>query len=432
MLAFPVHPRHARLLLTAGELGCVRTAALAAALTQGRSLLRRSSDRDTDQARDDLFGEASSDYFILLRAFQHASRHQFRADACRRLGLNAGAAREAGQLAEQFLRIARDQGLSTENAPSMSDEALQRCILGAFPDQVAVRRDTGTLRCELVHGRRGVLARASAVRDASLLVASEVCEIGRGATGGDTEVLITLATAIREEWLREMFPDDCRETTTVVFDETRRRVVARRETCFRDLVLRAAQTDDVPPAQAAALLAAKVTDGDCPLGQWDHEVEQWVVRLNRLAGWMPELGLPALTGEDRRFLVEQICLGAFSYRDLKERPVWPVLRSWLSTAQQELLEKFAPVRLELPSGRRWKIAYDEKAPPTIAARIQDLYGVEGRLCIAAGRGPLVIQVLAPNHRPVQVTQDLSTFWREAYPRLKQELQRRYPKHEWRE
>jgi len=150
-----------------------------------------------------------------------------------------------------------------------------------------------------------------------------------------------------------------------------------------------------------------------------------------LREWMPELELPSIGEAERRMLVEQICHGAMMYKEIKERAVWPVVKSWLSTAQQEMLEKFAPERIGLPNGKKWKITYDPKAAPFIAARIQELYGVEGSLTIAAGRVQLVIQVLAPNQRPVQVTQNLSTFWKESYPKLKLELQRKYPRHEWR-
>jgi ATP-dependent helicase HrpB len=97
----------------------------------------------------------------------------------------------------------------------------------------------------------------------------------------------------------------------------------------------------------------------------------------------------------------------------------------------QLVDKHAPERLELPGGRRAKITYAQDSPPILSARIQDLYGVTDDLKIAAGRVPLVIHVLAPNHRPVQVTNSLKTFWIESYPKLKQQLQRRYPKHEWR-
>ena len=87
--------------------------------------------------------------------------------------------------------------------------------------------------------------------------------------------------------------------------------------------------------------------------------------------------------------------------------------------------------LLLGEGRQAKVVYAENGPPTIAVRIQDLYGVERSLSIAMGRQPVTIQVLAPNFRPVQVTSDLETFWREGYPRVKRELQRKYPKHQWR-
>jgi ATP-dependent helicase HrpB len=93
------------------------------------------------------------------------------------------------------------------------------------------------------------------------------------------------------------------------------------------------------------------------------------------------------------------------------------------------VDKHAPERLELPGGRRAKITY--AAEPFLAARIQDLYGVNDDLKIAMGRFPLTIQILAPNHRPVQITKSLRTFWTDAYPKLRQQLARQYPKHEWR-
>ncbi|MCS7049535.1 MAG: helicase, partial [Verrucomicrobiae bacterium] len=112
-------------------------------------------------------------------------------------------------------------------------------------------------------------------------------------------------------------------------------------------------------------------------------------------------------------------------------PVLPVVKSWLPAQQQAWVEEYAPERLLLPCGRRVKVRYAEGKPPMIAAPIQDLYGVDGPLRIAKGRATVVVEVLAPNHRAVQVTSDLASFWREQYPKLKQELQRKYPKHEWR-
>jgi ATP-dependent helicase HrpB len=429
MLAFPVHPRYARMFLEADRRGCVRAIALIAALSQGRGLLRRPEGRQMEQDRADLLGEKeSSDFFILMRAFRFAEQSNFNPQKCKRLGINGAAAREAGQTYEQFVRIAKDENLDlARNAGT--DEAIQRSVLAGFTDQVAMRADTGTLRCNLVHGRRGVLARESVVHHSPLLVASDVREIQ--SKDGELTVLLNTATAIEEAWLRELLPEAFRTEEKIAFEPVQRRVVARRQTFFRDLVLSAQVSEQAPREEAVRVLADAVVAGTCVLVNWDHAVEQWITRLNRLREWMPELELPGIGGAERRTLIEQICLGAMGYKEIKERAVWPVVKSWLSAAQQEMLDQFAPERISLPNGKKWKILYDPKAAPTIAARIQELYGVEGSLSIAAGRAPLVIQVLAPNQRPVQVTQNLSTFWKESYPKLRQELQRKYPKHEWR-
>jgi ATP-dependent helicase HrpB len=427
MLAFPAHPRYARMLLAAHELGCVPAAAHIAALTQGRNLLRRAEGKVMEEAREQTLGEtAGSDFFILLRALHFAEQRNFNPQACRPLGIHAPAAREASALADQFLRIARDEGLNVQSRAE-SDEALQRCVLAGFPDMVAMRLDAGTLRCALVHGRKGVLARESVV-SAPLLVAAEVREV---AMRGDVETLLTLATAVREEWLRELFPDGFRVKAEVFFDTTMRRVMARRQTQFRDLVLKSEPSEKVPLEQAAALLAREVESGACPLKSWDNAVDQWILRLNQLAVWHPEFELPPIGAEDRHMLIEQICHGSTSYKEIKERDVWPTVRAWLSPMQQKILDDYAPERIELPNGRKAKIIYAAGVPPTIAARIQDLYGVTGELRISADRIPLVIQVLAPNHRPIQITQNLATFWKDSYPKVKQELQRKYPRHEWR-
>jgi ATP-dependent helicase HrpB len=210
-----------------------------------------------------------------------------------------------------------------------------------------------------------------------------------------------------------------------------RRVVGRTATLFHDLVLAEKKSERVPIPEAAALLAREVIAGNCPLKKWDHAIEQWIARLNFAAATFPELELPPIGKTDRTLLIEQVCQGATSYKEIKERPVAPVLKSWLSAAQQAALDEFAPERISLPNERKAKIVYGPGKPPTIAARIQDLYGVAGGLTIGDGRVPLRIEVLAPNHRPIQVTDNLTTFWRENYPKIKQELQRKYPKHNWR-
>ena len=431
MLAFPVHPRYARMLLAAHDYGCVRPVALIAALTQGRDLLARRQASRVEDGREDLIGdETGSDFFVLMRAWRYAERNGYDIERCRRLGIHAQAARQVGPLFEQFLRIAADEGLDIREKPVATD-AVQRCVLVGFSDHLAKRLD-GTQRCALVHGRRGTLARESVVQ-APLFVVSEVREVESAAGGRERNlnVVLNLATAVKEEWLRELFPHEFKEINAVVYDPALRRVVVRVDKRFRDLVLEERLSDSPPADEAAGILAREVSAGRLALANWNESVEQWILRVNRLHEWMPELELPAIGEQDRGVMIEHICDGATSYNEIKERAVLPVIKSWLSRQQQTWIEEYAPERIQLPRGRTVKVVYSEDAAPTIAARIQDLYGIKDALWIANRRVRLRIQVLAPSNRPVQVAEDLSVFWRETYPKLKQQLQRRYPKHEWR-
>jgi ATP-dependent helicase HrpB len=427
MLAFPLHPRYARMLLAAQEYGCVHQAALVAAFTQGRDLLLRNVDRDTHSAREDLLGEkASSDFWMLMRAWTYALKNQFRLDACRKLGIHAVTARQVGPLLEQFLRIAGREGLDV-TPREVPDAALQKCILIGFSDRVARRLDQGTLRCELVHDRRGVLARESVVQKSRLFVVAEVREV----EGRDVNTILSLATAIEIEWLRELFPGDMESDMHVQFDATQKRVVAAELLKFRGLALSARRIDPPPADAAARILADEIIAGRLPLPHWDHSVEQWLARLNFLCVHYPELQLPPLLADDKKHIIEQLCHGAVSHKEIKERDVKPLVMSWLSTAQRELLDKHAPERLTLANGRTPKVNYEDGKTPFISLRIQELYDVTQTPKIAMGRVPVTVHILTPGMKPIQVTQDLASFWREHYPKIKSELARKYPKHFWR-
>ncbi|MDB6169573.1 MAG: Helicase ATP-dependent domain protein [Verrucomicrobia bacterium] len=430
MLRFPVHPRYARMLLAAQERGCVRPVALMAALTQGRNFLLRGVPREVEQAREDALGEEhESDFFLLMRAWRFADKANYAVEACRRLGIHAQGARQVGPLFEQFLEIAAKEGLDVAERRTDGAE-IRKCVLAGFSDQLAKRLDAGTLRCELVHQRRGLLARESAIGRSALLVAAEISEVG--GRGGEVSVLLSLATAIEEPWLREIFPDDFHEMRGVTYDQEMKRVVTRRERRFRDLVLEAkVSTDEAPLNEAAALLTKEVISGRLKLEAWDDTVEQWILRVNRLAEWFPELEVNPLTEADRATLVEQICYGELSYRDIKDKPVMPILRDWLTAEQLAVIDDYLPEKLTMANGRRSRLTYAREGPPILSARIQELYGVEGKFTLGHGRVPVKIEVLGPNHRPLQVTDDLTAFWRDMYPKLKAELSRRYPRHEWR-
>ena len=429
MMAFPVHPRYARMLLAAHEYGCVREACLVAALTQGRDLLLRRPGKDVESMREDVFGEAHrSDFGLLIGAWEYAAHARFDLDTLRKLGIHGVTARQVGPLFEQFLRIARDQGLEVKEQGAPPD-ALEKCILVGFSDRVARRLDEGTLRCELVHNRRGTLARESAVRDSPLLVTAEIREVG--GRGGEVQTILSLASGIESAWLREVFPGEIRSEVRATFDTMTRRVRAEAVVVFRDLAVESRPVVPPPADLAARVLAEEVVAGRLKLPKWDHSVTQWILRLNLLAERCPDLQLPPIHDEDRRHIIEQLCLGATSYKDIKSRNVGPVVQAWLSAAQRELVDRYAPQRVRLSNGKTPRVTYNETGPPYISLRIQELFDVRQGPVIAMGRLRLSIHILAPSMRPVQVTEDLASFWREHYPQINSELRRKYPKHEWR-
>jgi len=214
MLAFPLHPRYARLLLAADELKCVPEAALAAAIAQGRPFWLQQQDRRVEEARREWIDRSPKcDFTHLFRAWQWARDARFDRGACEERGLHAVSAREVDRLFKQLLDIAKRQGLKTDTPPS-NETALRRALFRAFSDQLAVRRDKGTGRCHLIGKRTGKLGRNCRVKEAELLVATEISEI----EGRDLNVLLGRTAAVEMAWLWQDFPELMRDVEEVRYN----------------------------------------------------------------------------------------------------------------------------------------------------------------------------------------------------------------------
>ena len=429
MAVFPAHPRYARMLMAAGEFGCVAEIARIAGLSQGRDILFRKVDDRTENARDAVEQEEGSDFFTRLALLRRAADVKFDLDACERLGIHAQSARQADQAARQFLRIAEGQGLPVADGPA-DPAAIRRCLLLGFSDRLAIRLDGGTLRCALVHGRKGELRRESAVRQAKLLVAAEIDEIQ---ARGEVTTYLSLCTAVEESWLRELFPEDFSEVSAARYDPTLRRVMARVERRFRDLVLETVDRDDAPSDAASRLLAEEVIAGRLELEKWDGQVDAWIRRVNFLAKHCPELGVATFDEAGRRMVIEEVCAGAVAYRDIRERPVMGIVRGWLTHEQAMALERYCPEKIVLPRKKHpARIEYTADGEAEVEATVQELYDFPGaKLRVCQGKVPIVVCIQSPARRTQQRTRDLDAFWKGSYELVKKELRGRYPKHEWR-
>lgn len=433
MSQFPLHPRFSRMLLTAADLGCVEEAALCAAIEQGRELFLKPNEQ-TRRKQEEFFERHDiSEFQSLIRAFEKAAALDFSAEECGRHGIHARAAFEAMRSRDQVLALCRRlvKSPATPNAPAELPipypESLARSLLAAFSDHLGVETSAGSRVYSLAAGYRGHLDKEARIKPPAMLVAAEVAEI----QGKALQVRLNLVTRVEEAWLRELFPQDVALRRRAAYDSVNRRVMNREETCFRGLVLQSRERGEPDLDEAARLLADEIIAGRLELPEWNERTEQWITRLNCLASWMPELELPAIGDSDRRLLIEQVCHGATAARQLRERSPDAALNAWLSGGQRDLLERFAPERVKLASGRTPRVVYRPNAPPLVSAILQHLYDTQENPRVAGGKIPVLVEILAPSQRPVQVTADLGNFWKTSYQAVKAQLRGRYPKHEWR-
>jgi ATP-dependent helicase HrpB len=181
---------------------------------------------------------------------------------------------------------------------------------------------------------------------------------------------------------------------------------------------------------AAVLIEAALRNPDQVLPPPDSSAGLFRTRVRCLRGWMPELGLPEYNDADLREVLTWLIPGCRSLDDLKRRDWEEALRGKLTHAQRQAVEREAPERIEVPSGGRLAVAYEEGRPPVLAVRIQEVFGLVDTPRVAGGRVKVLLHLLAPNYRPQQVTDDLASFWANTYPGVRKELRARYPKHSW--
>ena len=425
MAAFPLEPRLARMLLAAAEQGCLEEAAICAAIAQGREVLTATMKQSHRGNEDFWQNDDVSEFQAQLRAYHHAAQLRFDVGSCHPLGIHARAAQEASRAADQFLRLCHRIGLKNEREAEDAS-ALAKTLLAAFSDHVGCETSPGSRVYNLTGGNRGHL-KDPHIKTPRLLVAAEAIEV----QGKALQVQLNNVTRIEEAWLREIYPDDLTKGKAASYDPITRRVTNREETRFRDLVLESRERGEPDANDAASLLAKEVIAGRLKLEGWGDRAEQFIARVNCLSKWMPELEIPPITEEDRPLLIEQVCQGCTSYKQLRDKPADGALHQWLSHMQREMLDKYAPERISLKNGKTARIIYDEKQQPSVSVILQQLYDVNENPKVAGGRITVVVHLLSPAQRPIQTTGDLGRFWKEGYPAVRKELKGRYPRHEWR-
>ncbi len=408
---FPLPPVLARLMVAGQESACVPELAAICALLQGEAVAMAQG------LSEKLYEEGDfSDFQAEWRAVLTAARLHYAPEACSRLGIMGRAAREVATAYRQFCQVAHASPGSEPDFAAHEAEIVA-ALLASFPAHVAARHGLNTATARLTQRRSGVIALTPVSRPAPLLLAAQLTEVG----GKAVETRLARCTRIHEAAL------PTQEDNVARYDTQRKRALSYRRLLYRDLVLSEHEEGDASPEAAAPLLAEELLRGRLRLNQWDGHVEQWINRLTCLRAAMPELELPPFGEEERQLALTLLCEGAVSAKEVVERPVLPVLAEWLSTWQKQALDQYAPRALRLANGREVKLIYREDGTPSFSLKPQQLMGVPETPTIPCGV-PCLVEILAPNYRPYQVTRDLASFWQTGYPQMKKDLGGRYPKH----
>jgi len=386
MARYPLHPRLARLVVEARRRGVAEDGCTIAALLSAGERLPA---RPAHASRSDL---------LVLMESEWEPR--------------------TAQIVRQVRRI-----VAPPRQKARDEDALLISVLAAFPDRVARRRQDSEL--QLAAGGPAQLAPSSTVTAAPLLVAVEAEDRKDQKTP-----LVRIASAIEPEWLLDLFPERLRETAQVEWNRAAERVEAVNALLFDQIAIETRR--GVPDAEAAAALVAHKAV-EAGLARFADPAEIDALRA-RAAFAARHSALTPLGPEALEAALRRLAAGLKSFAELtaaaRDGGLLRAMEQQFPPAARRLLEEVAPDRIRLPSGRQVRVHYEPEQPPWVASRLQDFFGLRETPSVARGAVPVVVRLLAPNQRPVQMTSDLAGFWLRLYPQVRKELARRYPKHAW--
>tara|TARA_R110000822_G_scaffold8704_30_gene34388 strand:+ start:9309 stop:11843 length:2535 start_codon:yes stop_codon:yes gene_type:complete len=406
MANLPMHPRLAHMLLRGQAMGLGLTACRLAAIAGERDLLRGVQDADVAR-RIALFDQPTADAAV-----------------------DRGTLQRAKQLAGQWQRLLGKSSATPVDHPE--DELWQGVLLAmAYPDRIAQRRAGGS-EYRLANSRSAAFAEADALQKHEWLVIAAL-----GGHAAQRNVRIFMAAALDAELIGRYLPELLKSTDTLEWDARSETLIAERQQRLGALIFSRQPLPDLDPAERGRALCAVVRRQGLNLLPWTPALRQWQARvalLHRLdmaavgsSEW-PDISdaalLDSLEGWLAPYLGKVRRLAHFANLDLAAMLAallpWPLPRQ---------LEEQAPTHWSVPAGSQIRIDYSE-TPPVLAVRLQEMFGSSDTPRIAQGRQALLLHLLSPAQRPVQITQDLAGFWQGSYAEVKKDMKGRYPKHYW--
>ncbi len=417
MLALGTHPRLAAMALSAASGEDRALAADLIALIESRDPFRGEATRD----------ERIDARWRALAAFRARGASRSRDVSSTAECFRDDASRDALAAIADQARQWRRRLHAPEPPAEIDAHRLGDLLIGAFPDRIARQHPRDASRYALSNGRGARLGEASRLRGEPWLVVAELRHEAR-------DSLVLKAAPFDPDRLSAQFPDRFSTVEDGRFDPATQGVAVFRERRFMHLVLERERVAESDPQQRIAGLLDGVRQLGLEVLPWSDGLRQWQRRVESLRTWLPELGLPAM--DDDALLATTVdWLAPFLHGQSRLSALPPetfaqALRSRLDHAQQQTVNRLAPVALDVPSGRELRLQYEPGQAPVLPVKLQEMFGCADTPRIADGRIPVVLHLLSPAQRPIQVTQDLRGFWERTYPEVKKELKGRYPRHPW--
>ncbi|MEM8490312.1 MAG: ATP-dependent helicase HrpB [Pseudomonadota bacterium] len=394
----PLHPRLAHLLLCGQKVGAERSACEIAAVLSERDPVGRES---PDMRRRLDYLDGSIEAPAPLRGWRHRTQ----------------------QLATQLRRRLSKSTPASIHRPS-ADSLPGYLIACAYSDRIARRRHSGGY--QLANGRSAQFDAPDALQKSKWLAVAEVG--GMAGRRGDS---IRSAAPLEEDLFSNLLAPLISESTVIDWDAKSGRFVAERQRRCGALLIASERFTEIDHEQRVAGLVAMLRRDGLARLTWDEATTQFLARtqlMETLESPWPGFSDQVLSAELDIWLAPYL-EAVKRLSDLSQIDVAGALRARLTWEQQQLLERWLPLRIEVPSGSSLRIDYT-KRPPVLAVKLQEMFGCESTPVLAEGRVPVVVHLLSPAGRPLQVTQDLVNFWRTGYQDVRKEMKGRYPKHPW--
>ncbi|HVF16722.1 MAG TPA: ATP-dependent helicase HrpB, partial [Steroidobacteraceae bacterium] len=404
------HPRLAHMIVRAAERGVTQLALEIAALLGERDLLR-----STEGPR----GTRDIDLRLRVEALHD------RRNLPRELMIDTGARQRVMRTVDQ---LARQVAISRDLRETIDiDRDTGPMLALAYPDRIAMSRGSGG-RYLLSSGRGALLIGTHSLAQEEFLVIADL-------DAGEREATIRLAAPLARSTLEELFRDAIETRERIEWDGREKAVVARRERWLQALKLSEQRLDRPDATRVTEAMLTGVREIGIAQLPWTKEARALQARIEFARRVDPNGALPWPNVSDEALLaylsdwLAPWLEGVTRLDHLNRLDMHGALHGLLNWNQQQRLEDIVPTHLVVPTGSRIPIDYSG-ATPAVSVRLQELFGLRETPSIGAGRVPLTLNLLSPAHRPVQVTQDLLSFWSRGYPDVKKELKGRYPKHYW--